>query len=96
MDISVIALWLRHESIVSARMHMLDDLAVNNALWTGPPEATRSRYRSSDDTFDSEAYKGATSSNWGCNRLKNSWGLAMRSDKTARNYLASVQVAVVV
>jgi len=43
--------------------------------------------------FDGEAYKGRNVVERGFNRLKNWRGLAMRSDKTARNYLAAVQLA---
>lgn len=40
-----------------------------------------------------EAYKGRNVVERGFNRLKNWRGLAMRSDKTARNFLAAVQLA---
>lgn len=43
--------------------------------------------------FDAEAYKGRNVVERGFNRLKNWRGLAMRSDKTARNFLAAVQLA---
>lgn len=43
--------------------------------------------------FDGEAYKGRNVVERGFNRLKNWRGLAMRSDKTARNFLAAVQLA---
>jgi transposase len=43
--------------------------------------------------FDSEAYKGRNVVERGFNQLKNWRGLAMRSDKTARNYMAAVQLA---
>lgn len=58
--------------------------------------ANRKRKGSTDGrppAFDSEAYKGRNVVERGFNRLKNWRGLAMRSDKTASNYLAAVQLA---
>lgn len=43
--------------------------------------------------FDSDAYKGRTVVERGFNQLKNWRSLAKRFDKTARNYLAAVQLA---
>lgn len=45
--------------------------------------------------FDSDAYKSRNVLERGPNQLKNWWGLAMRSDKTARNYLPAVQLAAI-
>lgn len=43
--------------------------------------------------FDSAAYKGCNVVERCFNRLKGWRGIAMRSDKTARNYLAAVTLA---
>lgn len=43
--------------------------------------------------FDSETYRGRNVVEPGFNRLKNWCGLAMRSDKTARNFLDPVELA---
>jgi transposase len=55
----------------------------------GRPPASGGR----PSAFDAEADKGRNIVERGFNRLKNWRGLAMRSDKTARNFLAAVQLA---
>lgn len=45
--------------------------------------------------FDAEIYKGRNVVERSFNRLKNWRGIAMRSDKTARNYQAGVTVAAI-
>jgi len=58
--------------------------------------ANRKRKGSADGrppAFDGEAYKGRDVVERGFNRLKNWRGPALRSDKTAGNYLAAVQLA---
>jgi site-specific recombinase XerD len=53
VDISVIALWLGHESIASTQIYMHADLALKQRALgrTTPPEVTPNRYRPSDSLF---------------------------------------------
>lgn len=43
--------------------------------------------------FDAEAYKGRNVVERGFNKLKQWRGIAMRTDKTARNFMAAIQLA---
>jgi transposase len=68
-------------TIVRVRQHG----ATLPRLTRGPVELHGGR----PPAFDSDAYKGRNVVERGFNQLKNWRGLAMRSDKTARNYLAA-------
>jgi len=50
VDISVIALWLGHESIASTQIYMHADLALKQRALdrSAPPEVTPNRYRPPD------------------------------------------------
>ena len=72
--------WLENRGI-KATIPEKSDQAANRSSGGRPP------------AFDAEAYKGRNVVERGFNRLKNWRGLAMRSDKTARNFLAAVQLA---